>query len=142
MNRRNLPPVNYTENSDEDEYLSPNASPGFQSPNRPRQAGSPVNTAVRIDFDYVLAEANNRLAEGYIMTFEDENGTDDAGALGNGLRSLEKLEWNENDLPFFFNRVETRMGSAGVKKNFTKFQILSEILPSRIQNQVIKRVIG
>ena len=71
-----------------------------------------------------------------MAVFEDENGTDDAGALGNGLRSLEKLEWNESDLAFFFNRVETRMGSAGVKKNFTKFQILSEILPTKVQNQV------
>ena len=36
----------------------------------------------------------------------------------------------------FSNRVETRMGSAGVKKNFTKFQILSEILPTKVQEEV------
>ena len=71
-----------------------------------------------------------------IMPFEDDNGEDDAGALGNGLRSLEKLQWDDTDLAFFFNRVETRMGSAGIKKNFTKFQVLSEILPTRVQNQV------
>ena len=139
-NKRNLPRRNYNEDEDDsdlEEYNSTEDSPGFTSPRRPRQAGSPIarqNNTVHTD--NLLADATDRLAENYTMTFEDENGTDEAGALGNGLRSLEKLEWNDKDLPFFFNRVETRMGSAGVKKNFTKFQILSEILPSRVQNQV------
>ena len=71
-----------------------------------------------------------------MVLFEDENGTDDAGALGSALRSLEKLEWDANDIQFSFNRAETRMGAAGVKKNYTKFQILSEILPKKVQDQV------
>ena len=143
-NRRNLAPVNYVESdSEEDNYTSPPVSPGvLLSPRRPRQAGSPVQPLANPDIGAVLAEANQRLAgdieqeEVVMANFEDENGTDETGALGNGLRSLEKLEWDEKDLMFFFNRVETRMASAGVKKNFTKFQILSEILPSRVQNQV------
>ena len=67
--------------------------------------------------------------------FEDEDGTDGAGALGNALKSLEKLEWDDNDIPFFFNKAETRMKIAEVKKNFTKFQVLSEILPKKVQDQ-------
>ena len=70
------------------------------------------------------------------VPFEKENGEDDANALREACRSLEKLEWDENDLPFFFNRAETRMKVAGVKKNYTKFQVLSEILPKKVQDQV------
>ena len=72
-----------------------------------------------------------------IVPFEAEDGVDEAGALREACRSLEKLEWMEENLAFFFNRVETRMGVAGVKKNFTKFQVLSEILPKQVQDQVM-----
>ena len=72
-----------------------------------------------------------------IIPFESEDGVDEAGALREACRSLEKLEWMEDNLAFFFNRVETRMGVAGVKKNFTKFQVLSEILPKQVQDQVM-----
>ena len=71
-----------------------------------------------------------------MVAFEDENGTDGDNALGNALRSLEKLEWQTNDLAWYFNRVEIRMGVANVKKNYTKFQVLSEIIPSKVQDQV------
>ena len=71
-----------------------------------------------------------------MVAFEDENGVDGDGALGNALKQLERLEWNQEDLPFFFNRVEIRMGIAQVRKNYTKFQVLSEIIPSKVQDQV------
>ena len=134
-NLRSRPPVNYIEVSDEDDYTSPPVSPGtFVSPRRPRQAGSPVRDPVEQDIGAVLAEANQRLAEiteDTMVNFEDENGVDEAGALGAGLRSLEKLEWDDKDLAFFFNRVETRMGSAGVKKE------LHEI-PNSVRNLTFK----
>ena len=41
--------------------------------------------------------------------FEDENGVDDAGALKEACTSLQRLEWDDNDLGFFFNKAETRM---------------------------------
>ena len=68
--------------------------------------------------------------------FEEENGVDGEGALREALRSLEKLEWDANDIEFFFNRCETRMQVANVKKQYTKFQVLSEILPKKVQDQV------
>ena len=71
-----------------------------------------------------------------MVAFEDENGVDGENALGNALRQLEKLEWNTDDLPFFFNRAEIRMKIANVKKNYTKFQVLSEIIPTKVQDQV------
>ena len=39
-----------------------------------------------------------------MVVFEDENGTDSEGALASALRLCEKLEWDQNDLQFFFNR--------------------------------------
>ena len=71
-----------------------------------------------------------------MVAFEDENGIDDAGALKEACTSLQRLEWDDQDLGFFFNKAETRMKMAGVKKNWTKFQILSEIIPKKIQDQV------
>ena len=70
------------------------------------------------------------------VPFERENGDDDANALRESCRSLEKLEWDDNDIKFFFNRAETRMKLNGAKKQYTKFQILSEILPKKVQDEV------
>ena len=75
-------------------------------------------------------------AQAAVVPFDREDGEDDAGSLREACRSLEKLEWDINDLQFFFNRAETRMKVAGVKKNYTKFQVLSEILPKKVQDQV------
>ena len=88
------------------------------------------------DSSQVVAEEdiNNFLAETVeetvIKTFEEENGTDDNGAMGNALRSLEKLDWDDSDVKFFFNRCETRMQAAGIKKNYKKFQILIQHIPT------------
>ena len=70
------------------------------------------------------------------VPFEREDGEDDANGLREAWRSLEKLEWDDNYVGFFFNRAETRMKVAGVRKNYTKFQVLSEILPKKVQDQV------
>ena len=99
-----------------------------QSLSEPRDHFSPI----RVTFP-VNAPA---LRPPVMAVFEDENGTDNDGALGSALRSLERLEWDDNDVQWFFNRCETRMGAAGVKKNYTKFQVLSEILPKKVQDQV------
>ena len=71
-----------------------------------------------------------------MVAFEDENEADDAGALKEACTSLQRLEWDDHDLGFFFNKAETRMKMAGVKRNWTKFQVLSEIIPKKVQDQV------
>ena len=71
-----------------------------------------------------------------IMAFEDSNGTDDDKALNNALRVLERFVFDVNDIKFTFQQIEIKMTSAGVKKNFTKFQILSSIIPKHIQDEV------
>ena len=70
------------------------------------------------------------------VAFEDANGEDEAGALREACRSLDKLNWDENDLKFVFNKIETRMGIAGVQKQYTKFQVLAEVLPKRVEDEV------
>ena len=56
-------------------------------------------------------------AEGAVMaTFEDENGADDDRALSNALRIIQGFEWKPNEINFYFNQLEIKMTTAGVKK--------------------------
>ena len=66
-----------------------------------------------------------------IVNFEDEDGNDNANAMQEACRNLQRLEFEESDLDFWFSQVEIKMGAVGVKKNFTKFQVLSSIIPTR-----------
>ena len=68
--------------------------------------------------------------------FEDIDGTDDDNALSKALNQLAKFEFDVTDIEFTFNQIEIKMTTAGVKKNFTKFQVLSSIIPKKIQDQV------
>ena len=91
---------------------------------------------VRQNTRAVLSQARSALAAEIMVTFEDENGNDTEGAMAAAMKSLERLQWSDDDVNFYFNRAETRMKIAGVKKNYTKFQILSEIIPTKVQNAV------
>ena len=71
-----------------------------------------------------------------IVDFEDEDGVDDARALQDAVKYLEKLDWDDNDLLYFFNQAEIKMAAVGVKKNYTKFQVLSTIIPKKVTDQV------
>ena len=68
--------------------------------------------------------------------FEDENGTDDARAMQDACKNLSSFAFNQEDLPFYFQQIEAKMGAVGVKKNFTKFQVLSTIIPPHVMNEV------
>ena len=73
-----------------------------------------------------------------IVNFEDEDGQDEQGALSNSIRALQNYQFNFNDLEFYFSQVEIKMMSNGCKKNYTKFQVLSSIIPSVVQDEVKK----
>ena len=73
-----------------------------------------------------------------VMPFDTENGEDEARALHEALRSLQNYEWNQDDILFYFGQIEIKMAAAGVKKQFTKFQILSSIVPTHVINQIKK----
>ena len=68
--------------------------------------------------------------------FEIENGIDDAGAMKDASRNLERFAWDNEDLEFVFGQLEAKMAAAGVKKQFTKFQILTNIIPKEVTEEV------
>ena len=70
------------------------------------------------------------------VTFENANGVDDDGALATALRNLSKFEFDLEDIEFTFNQLEIKMTTSGVKKQYTKFQVLGSIIPKKIQDQV------
>ena len=80
--------------------------------------------------------ADPAMPDDAVVMFEDEDGVDDARALQEGCRNAEKVEWDDTDVKFYFNQVETRMAAVGVKKNWTKFQILSTIIPKKVIDEV------
>ena len=76
------------------------------------------------------------MANDDIVDFEDEDGVDVAGAMQEAIRNVVRVEYDQTDLDFFFNQCEIKMGAAGVKKNYTKFQVLSEALPKKVIDEV------
>ena len=82
------------------------------------------------------AAAANPAMPDPVVDFEDENGEDVAGALKEALQSAVKLEWDDKDIPFFFQRLEIILEASGAKKQYTKFQVLSNILPKKVQDEV------
>ena len=72
------------------------------------------------------------------IIFQDENGVDGDRALQDAVKSLDRLEWDDCDIPHFFNQAEIKMAIAGVKKQYTKFQVLASIIPKKVQDEVKK----
>ena len=69
--------------------------------------------------------------------YDEQDGTDGANAMDNAIRALKGYEFNYQNLDFYFNQIEIKMQAAGVKKNFTKLQVLSTILPQNVINEVM-----
>ena len=68
------------------------------------------------------------------VNYDKADGEDDANAMSSAINALKGKEFEENDLKFYFKQVEIKMKGAGVKKNFTKLEVLSSILPTRVIN--------
>ena len=71
-----------------------------------------------------------------MVAFEDETGEDTERAMELACRNLDKFKWLDDDLPFYFNQVESRMSAAGVRKQWTKFTVLHTVIPSNILTEV------
>ena len=76
--------------------------------------------------------------EEVIMTeFEDKNLADSENrALEIACKQLDKFQWMDCDLHFYFSQVEARMSAVGVKKQWTKFTVLNTILPMKVLTEV------
>ena len=191
--RRNVPQVNYNQDSSEEDYDSP-----LQSPNRPppTRAGSPVELAIPTLGDNVDEELesvaqtlnnvgrthmfrNTRPAvpdrpdpeggeqpqlevhplgseevinEGFInqvpveelgaeappnnlvamANYDQENGVDDDNAFSNA-RDV-KLPFNKHDIRLWFSLIESKMQFAGIKKQWSKRQVLIQLIPAEYHN--------
>ena len=77
-----------------------------------------------------LEAANNQA----IMTFETENGEDDATAMDN-LRTVQ-CPFNQEDIEFWFSQLEDQLTLIGVKAQWTKKIALVRFLPPAIQSEV------
>ena len=87
--------------------------------------------------DTLTAKADNASDhEIMAVNFEDENLADDAQALQNACRSLEKFCWDPHNLKFTFQKLEIKMSAVGVKKQYTKFQVLSTVIPKAVEDEV------
>ena len=82
------------------------------------------------------SQDNNAEGEPDIMPFDTEDGVDENRALNEALQRLERYPYNGDDLLFYFQQIEIKMAAAGVKKNSTKFQVLSSIIPINVLNEV------
>ena len=58
------------------------------------------------------------------------------GAMDKAINALKNKVWNDDDVPFFFAQVEIKMKSAGVKSNFSKLQVLSTIIPKKVEEEI------
>ena len=109
------------------------------SPGRPRQSVSSSPAALLQPdpppTDEVLNGASDQLRN--IMTnYDEENGTDTAGAMEKAVAMLKGYVWNPQALKFYFGQIEIKMKASGVKKQFTKLQVLSTILPFEVMMEV------
>ena len=72
-----------------------------------------------------------------MAAFEDENDENsDTRALELACKQLDKFQWMDEDVKFYFQQVEARMAAVGVKKQWTKFLVLQTILPMKILQYV------
>ena len=71
-----------------------------------------------------------------VVAFEDANEADEARALQEACANLKNFVWDNNDLAFTLNQVEIKMSAVGVKKQYTKLQVMSNVLPKEVIDQV------
>ena len=63
-----------------------------------------------------------------MVAFEDENGEDTADIFKTVGQI--KLAWTENEVPFWFRQLETKMKFMGVRSQWLKLQVLTNVLPA------------
>ena len=84
--------------------------------------------------DLTVNEQQNQVE---IMTnYDQENGVDNNDALAKACQLLNRYAWQPDKLNFYFNQIEIHMKASGVKKQFTKLQVLAIILPKEVLDEV------
>ena len=78
--------------------------------------------------------AENRVAR--MPNYDALDGVDDDKAMQNATAALRNFKFMADDLTFFFQQLEIKMKSNGVKKNFTKLELLTQVLPVHVINGI------
>ena len=91
----------------------------------------------------VVGEANNQevdiMPDPVEVDFEDENGQDGASALDH-TRTL-KLEFDPQNVEFWFTQVENEMFTCQVKSQWLKRCVLVKNLPPKVQADVMSLLV-
>ena len=66
--------------------------------------------------------------------YDAASGEDDAGAIQNA-RDV-KLPFNKNDILLWFTLIESKMQFAGLKKQWSKRQVLIQLIPPEFHNDL------
>ena len=103
----------------------------------PRDHFSPIQVRFPVNAPALRPQPPAAVEVAAMAAFEDQNGVDDEKALSNALSLIKGFEWKPTNINFYFNQLETKMTTAGVKKNWTKFQVLTTVLPSAVQDELI-----
>ena len=71
-----------------------------------------------------------------MVDFDTENGIDtNENALEKAVNMLKHVEYDP-DLDYFFNQIEIKMTTCGVKKQWTKLSALTTILPKKVSEEL------
>ena len=69
--------------------------------------------------------------------YDAQHADDEAdNAMDKAINALKNKVWSDEDLKFYFSQIEIQMKKAGVKSNFTKLQVLSTILPKKVEDEI------
>ena len=100
----------------------------------------PVNhfTPTRVQFP---VNAPHLRPPDIMVNFDQENGNDAAGAFKSAIDTVKNMTWEDNEPGWFFNQFEIKLQTCGVKKQWTKLQTLSTILPKTVIEE-IKQLLG
>ena len=67
-----------------------------------------------------------------VVNYDQQNEADDANAISNA-RDV-KIPFNKNDIQLWFSLIESKMQFAGLKKQWSKRQVLIQLIPSEYHN--------
>ena len=84
---------------------------------------------VNDEVDILLADTSEQEAfePANMVNYDQKNEDDDAGAIANA-RDV-KLPFNRHDIKLWFSLIESKMQFAGIKKQWSKRQILIQLIP-------------
>ena len=89
-----------------------------------------IGAQLNLEDSFASAESESEIDD---MTFDTENGVDEAGA--HSKLSSVKVNYDPKDLEFFFVNLESAMAYSGIKSQQSKRFCLLGMLPNEVKTQ-------